>query len=1113
MIIGVERKNKIANLRKGFTLVELIVVLVILAILAAVAIPLMLGFTDDAREKRYKSDANAALQASQTVITEVYNEGGNLLDGTKRYKAWSMSGVDEVDTFDSASCTSFTVWTGKQLETNKTVATSDNISSYTIVCAKFVTSKKDGKKVLFYDGKEWEVFDDESALEVNTKYNSLVSASEYGNNKIQMWPNSPGCDSAYKTVAVNPKDWYDHDNPPIIVQKIKLHGYKQNGGGVYFISDEYLTDDTPAKRNYDTLEVAYKFDGVRREVDWESARKIKTGYTIKVDGEAEGYYEFIGWADSEDGKGTIYTEDEINSDDFIARVRSGEITDLYAKAYQTYDTVQVNLKAYDPNTLGFGTDAASATSVKSVIFRKYKNTEADYSKNNQMINSGGEPVLACSLGQIDEDVILKGGDNYTFGGWAFYPSGYNGSNGSDYEKEEGTAPARYTSIADLWEKVFSSATSTSGGTDETPAVQNFDFVGVVQKTQTINLHADANSKFKKSGSLAIYYFHRFEEMAPNNHADTFDEYEENKLLANPSYRHKGWKGQVGSSTVSLSDTGITEIRNTVAANSQIDEFDFTADVVPSSRTKFVGSTFVGQILDFAGQRDGNTVLFTKKKYDDAVSIFKKVPQISSMIDGLSTPEQEDDVVKSGATGTVISINGLVSVEGGYLDKFAILWDGKDDVYDIPSFAYSVVKSNKIEIYWTSRDETPLLDGDFSYAFQGYSAMSFAGCGADAWNTSECTDMAHMFDGCGIGNTQITFGNWDYSKVESMAYMFDSVKLTNIDLSGKTMDRVTSMEGMFRNATDLTAVSMSGVSATSLESTKNMFAGCTSIDTVSLAGINTSKTLAPAETTGSLTDTSYMFSGCVALSNFDISGLDTSSVTTMASMFENCSSLNSTLDLSSFKTSKVETMASMFAGCNNLPHIKLNHDNFVASDKLITVEKMFMNCQTMTYIDLTGFGSCTNLTSIASWFENCYHLKCIYLNNLSTSSSSLKSFNRVFKHAGDNDPNERDFNLHLPGDGCAVFATGVWEAADVAIPEEADRFDHFFRIDLYGTVYKEPRVNATPYGMGNHGHFRVEPENNISKVKDGNYYRLTRGYFNSTDSLYYTQCLNQYPLNQ
>ena len=45
--LGVNEKNY----RKGFTLVELIVVLVILAILAAIAVPVTLGFIDKAREK------------------------------------------------------------------------------------------------------------------------------------------------------------------------------------------------------------------------------------------------------------------------------------------------------------------------------------------------------------------------------------------------------------------------------------------------------------------------------------------------------------------------------------------------------------------------------------------------------------------------------------------------------------------------------------------------------------------------------------------------------------------------------------------------------------------------------------------------------------------------------------------------------------------------------------------------------------------------------------------------------------------------------------------------------------------------------------------------------
>ena len=57
---------------KGFTLVELIVVLVILAILAAILVPALLGWIDKAREKSVTSNAEAAYVAAQGLITEQY---------------------------------------------------------------------------------------------------------------------------------------------------------------------------------------------------------------------------------------------------------------------------------------------------------------------------------------------------------------------------------------------------------------------------------------------------------------------------------------------------------------------------------------------------------------------------------------------------------------------------------------------------------------------------------------------------------------------------------------------------------------------------------------------------------------------------------------------------------------------------------------------------------------------------------------------------------------------------------------------------------------------------------------------------------------------------------
>ncbi len=57
---------------KGFTLVELIVVLVILAILAAVLVPALLGYIDKAKLSKDLEMAKACLNATQSVFTKQY---------------------------------------------------------------------------------------------------------------------------------------------------------------------------------------------------------------------------------------------------------------------------------------------------------------------------------------------------------------------------------------------------------------------------------------------------------------------------------------------------------------------------------------------------------------------------------------------------------------------------------------------------------------------------------------------------------------------------------------------------------------------------------------------------------------------------------------------------------------------------------------------------------------------------------------------------------------------------------------------------------------------------------------------------------------------------------
>jgi len=64
------RFKQILKTRKGFTLMELIIVLIIVAILAAALIPSFLGFVQRARNESLLGEARVGLNAAQVVMTE-----------------------------------------------------------------------------------------------------------------------------------------------------------------------------------------------------------------------------------------------------------------------------------------------------------------------------------------------------------------------------------------------------------------------------------------------------------------------------------------------------------------------------------------------------------------------------------------------------------------------------------------------------------------------------------------------------------------------------------------------------------------------------------------------------------------------------------------------------------------------------------------------------------------------------------------------------------------------------------------------------------------------------------------------------------------------------------
>lgn len=73
--------KKLKN-KKGFTLVELIVVLVILAILAALLVPALTGYIDRANNQAIITKTRSLVMAAQTLESEAYGKAKVGPDGT-----------------------------------------------------------------------------------------------------------------------------------------------------------------------------------------------------------------------------------------------------------------------------------------------------------------------------------------------------------------------------------------------------------------------------------------------------------------------------------------------------------------------------------------------------------------------------------------------------------------------------------------------------------------------------------------------------------------------------------------------------------------------------------------------------------------------------------------------------------------------------------------------------------------------------------------------------------------------------------------------------------------------------------------------------------------------
>ena len=127
---------------KGFTLVELIVVLVILAILAAILVPALLGYIDRAKGQQIVLNARSCYTAAQAELSSMYGKG---IDNDKLDDEPHKTNV--LTTADVPNCKELVIGVKKVTGTT----TADKHAKYTVAYVKY---QEDGDPI-YFDGTSW----------------------------------------------------------------------------------------------------------------------------------------------------------------------------------------------------------------------------------------------------------------------------------------------------------------------------------------------------------------------------------------------------------------------------------------------------------------------------------------------------------------------------------------------------------------------------------------------------------------------------------------------------------------------------------------------------------------------------------------------------------------------------------------------------------------------------------------------------------------------------------------------------------------------------------------------------------------------------------------------
>ncbi len=138
---------------KGFTLVELIVVLVILAILAAILVPALLGYIDRAKGSQLLLNGKNALNATQAELSSIYATTEKSINETLQDESkgdafghWFNDRIVKLSDLPSEARFAFKTY-------GSAAPSAENHSAWTV---RFFVYAESDEEAIFFNGSSWE---------------------------------------------------------------------------------------------------------------------------------------------------------------------------------------------------------------------------------------------------------------------------------------------------------------------------------------------------------------------------------------------------------------------------------------------------------------------------------------------------------------------------------------------------------------------------------------------------------------------------------------------------------------------------------------------------------------------------------------------------------------------------------------------------------------------------------------------------------------------------------------------------------------------------------------------------------------------------------------------